>query len=107
MLKTLLTTVLLAATVPAAAHAEQVTRQVHVTYADLDLRRAADVKQLDRRLRTAIAAVCPDSQPQERLANPAVTRCRKAARAGFADQREAALAAAYAHTQMALNMPAR
>jgi UrcA family protein len=106
MLKTLFTTVLLAAALPTAAPAELVTRQVHVTYADLDLRHAADVKQLDRRLRAAIGAVCPDTQPQERLIDAAVTRCRRTARAGFADQRQAALAAAYASTRIALNTPA-
>lgn len=101
MLKTILTAALFAASLPAAAHAEQVTRQVHVSYADLDLRQPNDVKELDRRLRIAVAEVCPDTQPQDRQIAFSVMRCRHAAHMGAVAQRAAALAAVDAHKQLA------
>jgi UrcA family protein len=103
MLKTILTTVLLAAAVPAVAQPSEVAPQIHVTYADLDLRRAADVRQFDRRLRGAIETICGDAKPGEGPIAFSVLRCRKAAYAQIADQRAAALAAANAATQLALN----
>lgn len=104
MLKSLLTTVLLAATVPATAHAELVTRQAHVSFADLDLRHAADIRVLDQRLRAAVNAVCP---PAEAATETAILQCRKGAYATLADQRATALAKAGAGTQLAQIAPAR
>ena len=106
MLKTLLATVLLAAAFPATAHTPEVAPQVHVTYADLDLRHAADVKQFDRRLRGAVETICGDAKPGEGPIAFSVLRCRKATYAQIANQRAAALAAAHG-TQFALNLPAQ
>ena len=102
MLKTILTAALFAVSVPAtAAQMEQVTRQVRVSYADLDLHQPADVKEFDRRLRVAIAQVCPDTQPQDRDTSFAVMRCRHAAHVGAAAQRAIALAKVDTRTQVA------
>ena len=101
MLKTILTIALLATALPAAAQTEKVTRVVHVSYADLDLRQPGDVKIFDRRLRVAIGQVCPETQPQDRQSSFAVLRCRSAAHAGAAAQRAAALAASNTRTQTA------
>jgi UrcA family protein len=99
MSKIVLTAALLAAAAPAIAHAEAVTRQVHVSYADLDLHRAADVRLLDRRLRAAVGAVCPSA---EAASATALLQCRKGAYAALADQRATALAKA-GTTRLALN----
>ena len=101
MLKTILTIALLATALPAAAQTEKVTREVHVSYADLDLRHPNDVKELDRRLRIAVAQVCPDTQPQDRQIVSSVLRCRHAAHVGAAAQRAAALASIETRTQVA------
>ena len=101
MLKTILTIALLATALPAAAQTEKVTREVHVSYADLDLRSPDGVKALDHRLRVAIAQVCPETQPQDRQIASSVLRCRHAAHIGAAAQRAAALAAIEARTQVA------
>jgi len=101
MLKTILTAALFAASLPAAAQAEQVTRHVHVSYADLDLRHPNDVKELDRRLRVAVAEVCPETQPQDRQVSFSVLRCRHAAHVGAAAQRAAALARIDTRSQVA------
>ena len=104
MLKIIATVALLATTAPAFAQPEGTTRTVHVSYADLDLSRAAGVKQLDRRLRIALANVCPARDG----ATPfAVLQCRKAASVALASQRTAAIAGAANGTRLALNAEAR
>ena len=103
MLKTILTAAFLATTLTAAAHAENVTRQVRVSYSDLDLRHPADVKRFDQRLRAAVTEVCPEADNPDKFA---VLRCRKAAFTALADRRAAALATAQSGTQLALNSEA-
>jgi len=107
MLKTILTAALLVTALPAAAQTEKVTREVHVSYSDLDLRQPKDVKAFDRRLRAAIGQVCPDTEPQDRLVAFSVLRCRHAAHAKAADQRAAAIAAAEARTRLASSAEGR
>ena len=107
MLKIIAAVALLATTAPAIAQAETAPPQVHVSYADLDLRNAAGVQQLDRRLRSAVKAVCADDGAIGRLIPLEVARCRKAAFASLADQRATALAAANAHVVLALNTDVR
>lgn len=103
MLKTIAAIAFLAAAAPAVAQPEATTRIVHVSYADLNLTHAADVKRFDRRLRTAITAVCPGAEAQSSFA---LLQCRKAASIAMAHQRTAALARA-SDTQLALIMKAR
>jgi len=107
MLKTILTTALLAAAFPAAAQTEQVTHEVRVSYSDLDLSQPGDVKKLDHRLHVAIGQVCPDTEPQDRLIAFSVLHCRHAAHVKAADQRAAALAAAATRTRLASSADAR
>ena len=107
MLKIIAAAAFLATTAPAIAQPAGETRSVHVSYADLDLRNAADVKHLDRRLRAAVGAVCPEGVATGPLVSPEVLRCRKAAYGATADQRAIAIAKAAARTQLALSAPAR
>jgi len=95
----------LATAIPAIAHAQDVTRQTHVAYADLDLRQPAGVKALDRRLHTAVENVCADRQSDATAT--AILQCRATAQARLAPQRAAILAAANSTNQLALNTPAR
>ena len=105
MLKLIATIALLATALPAVAHAQDVTRQIRVSYADLDLAHPAGVKALDRRLHAAVETVCADTSSDAGAI--AVLHCRKAALAQLATQRAAALAAANTNVQLALNIPAR
>ena len=108
MLKIILTAALFATAAataaPALAQPEGTTRTVHVTYADLDLSRTADVKLFDRRLRVALRSVCPGSAGATPIA---VLQCRKTAHAALADQRSTAIAKAAGTTRLALNTIAR
>lgn len=106
MLKIIAAAALLATTAPALAQPDGTTRTVHVSYADLDLRQAGDVKLLDRRLRTAIAAVCPNVVTTGPLVSPATQQCRKATFGALANQRAAAIARAAGTTQLAQNAAA-
>ena len=106
MLKIIATIALLATTAPAIAQPVAETRTVHVSYADLDLRQAADVKILNRRLRAAVGNVCPQGAAADLPGSFAVLHCRKAAYAALADQRATALTKAAPATQLALNTDA-
>ena len=103
MLKIILTTVFLATAAPALAQRGGDTRQVHVSSRDLDLRRSADVHQLDLRLHAALKAVCPDSVWD----SFEVKRCREVAGADVAHQRARLIATAKAGDQLASNAAAR
>lgn len=105
MLKIVATIALLATTAPALAQ-QGTTQQLHVSYADLDLRQASDVRLFDRRLRAAVETVCPDQITTGSLLNAATKRCRKAAYAALSQQRAAALAEAAATTRLAANVAA-
>jgi UrcA family protein len=111
MLKTIITTALLAASVsvaaPAAAQPERVTRQVSVQYADLDLRRAADVREFDRRLRSAVSAVCADEDGSLRATDLDKLHCRYDALRRLHGKREAAISSAKGEARLALNASTR
>ena len=85
MLKLMVPALLLSSLLPNVAVAQQ--ESVHVAYRDLDLRSPAGVKQLDRRIEKAVAAVCPDSTDTDLARKLVVARCRAVARARVADQR--------------------
>jgi len=92
MLKLLIPAALLSALLPNPAIARnQADAEVHVAYRDLDLQSPAGVKQLDRRIEKAVAAVCPDPSDTDLARKPVVARCRAVARAGVADQRATVL----------------
>ena len=74
------------------AVAQDVDRDVHVSYMDLDLRTAAGVKMLDHRLVRAVKLVCPDSAGSIDLTyRQIVQRCRAAKGAEVAQQRRRVL----------------
>jgi UrcA family protein len=106
MLKIIATAGLLAATAPALAEPQGTTQQLHVSYADLDLRQASDVRLFDRRIRAAVETVCPDVITTGSLLNTATKRCRKDAFAALAKQRAAAIAEATGTTRLAANVAA-
>ena len=69
---------LLAAGLPGIATAQEVPVAVSVSYHDLDLRSAAGVKALDRRLRRAVGEVCGDDLSVDVWSKIAARRCRAA-----------------------------
>lgn len=85
---------LLAAVLPGAAVAQASFPAVHVSYADLNLHNPAGIKVLDRRIASAIRAVCPDANSIGPWSAATAARCRKAKLAEVASQRAAALARA-------------
>ncbi|HEX7851379.1 MAG TPA: UrcA family protein [Sphingomonas sp.] len=93
MFKPLMTTVLLVAAVPAFAGDKPVPPTARVTTADLDLTTTAGRKTLDRRLRTAIDKVCPDSDEASRTTIFSIGRCRQVAAASARRQRGILIAA--------------
>ena len=103
MLKLLIPAVLLSAILPDAAAAQQQRHaDIRVAYRDLNLQSPAGLKVLDRRIRRAIEAVCPDFAGSTVPRHPEVARCRAAKEAEVASQRAAALAyAARSQVQLA------
>jgi UrcA family protein len=97
MLKIILTTALLATAAPALAQPDGDMHQVHVSSRDLDLRRSADVHQLDLRLHAALKAVCPDNAWD----SFEVKRCREVAGADVARQRARLITTARAADRLA------
>jgi UrcA family protein len=97
MLKYLIPAVLMTAFLPGAVTAQETTTTVHVAYRDLDLRSAPGVHLFDRRIAKAIEQVCPEDVASSLSLKLLVARCRKAALAGVASQREAVLASAARH----------
>ena len=102
MLKLLIPAVLLSAILPDAAVAQQRHADIRVAYRDLNLQSPEGLKLLDRRIRRAIEAVCPDFAGSTVPRHPEVARCRAAKEAEVAGQRAAALAyAARSQVQLA------
>ena len=93
MFKSLMTTVLMVAAVPAFAGDKPVPPTARVTTADLDLSTATGRHTLDRRLRIAIDAVCAGADAAPRTSIIATDRCRLTAAASARHQRNALIAA--------------
>lgn len=107
MLKLLIPAVLLTALIPNAAPAQQVAHaDIHVAWRDLDLRSPAGVKQLDRRIDRAIAAVCPDAST-DLARRHMVDRCQATKWADVAPQRARVLQSARANPELAAIRPVR
>jgi UrcA family protein len=94
MMKTLipLALILAPAALPLAAQAQQTDTSVRVSYADLDLSRAADRAVLDRRLDTALDQVCPTARPGYLTQAPEALRCQALTRQQIVAARQQALA---------------
>lgn len=102
MPKILLLAALMAQSLPVAIAAEAQSQSLRVSYADLDLNSAAGQRALDRRLRRAIASLCPDDNGIRdfgRLA--AIRQCRANKMEQAAPQRAQALATAGRRTMAA------
>ncbi|HEY9552812.1 UrcA family protein [Allosphingosinicella sp.] len=65
-----------------------------VSYDDLDLGNAADVRILDRRIRTAVEAACGPASNADPAGRNEVRRCRAETTARVAAQRNVAIAEA-------------
>lgn len=74
------------------AKAQTEASAVHVSYADLDLSRAAGRAALDRRLAKALDQVCPAERPGLLTQAPEALRCQAATRQQIAEARQQALA---------------
>ncbi|NYT40252.1 UrcA family protein [Sphingomonas sp. R-74633] len=94
MMKTLipLALILAPAGVPLAAQAQQTEAGVRVSYADLDLSRAADRETLDRRLDRALDTVCPTARAGYITQSPDALRCQAEVRQQLVGARQQALA---------------
>lgn len=87
---------------PALAQAPAADRTQVVSYADLDLSRAADVRKLDRRIRAAVAEVCGTASAADPEGQNEVRRCRILTRESLSTVRQTAIASAAQPTRVAL-----
>ncbi|MBN8813122.1 MULTISPECIES: UrcA family protein [unclassified Sphingomonas] len=94
MMKTLIPLLLILspAAVPVIAQAQRGDASVRVSYADLDLSRAAGRQALDRRLARALDQICPADRPGYLTPAPDALRCQAYAREQIAAARRHALA---------------
>ncbi|MCP4620999.1 MAG: UrcA family protein, partial [Bradyrhizobium sp.] len=94
MMKTLIPLLLILspAAVPVIAQAQRTDASIRISYADLDLTRAADRLTLDRRLNRALEQVCPADRPGQMTQAPEALRCQANARQQIAEARRLALA---------------
>lgn len=90
-MKSLIALSLLAVPVSALAQPQTATT-VRVSYADLDLSRAADRAALDRRIDKALDQVCPADRPGYLTPSPEALRCQAIARQQIVAARQQALA---------------
>jgi UrcA family protein len=80
------------AAIPLAKAQQAETASIRVSYADLDLSRAADRAALDRRLDRAVAQLCPTDRPGYLTQAPDALRCQAVARQQIAEARQQAVA---------------
>ena len=74
-MKTLSIAAALLALLPLQAGAQQLRPQARVSYTDIDLSKAAGVRVLDRRIKVAAKAVCPDLHGVDPFRQLAAHRC--------------------------------
>ncbi len=80
---------------PASAQEAGLADQTEfVSYDDLDLGNAADVRILDRRIRTAVESACGPASDADPAGKNEVRRCRAETAARVAAQRNGAIAGA-------------
>ena len=82
------------------AQAAPAPTRAAVPYADLNLDRAADVAELDRRIGRAVRSLCGAASGVDPLGNKKIRDCRAGTRAAVAPLRDRAIAEA--HTRFAL-----
>ncbi|MEG3123421.1 UrcA family protein [Sphingomonas sp. GB1N7] len=96
---------LAAATLVTPAFGQEIapaTRSQIVHHADLDLRRAADIRRLDRRIGIAVRAACGTASDLDLAGQNEVTRCRKDTDAMLSARRAQAIAAVKGNASVAL-----
>ena len=95
-MKSLITLVALAAATtllaPATATAQGTSHTETVSYADLDLARPEGVRELDRRLRSAIEYACGPVSSADPAGKRAVRACRADLRRAVTERRDQVLA---------------
>ena len=87
---------------PALAQASAGDPVERVRVADLDLSREADVRRLDRRIRSAVEQVCGATSDADPAGRNEARRCRAETRARLAVQRQRAIASAGRPSRVAL-----
>jgi UrcA family protein len=92
MLKFMIPAALLSALLPGTALAQlEAPADIHVAYRDLNLQSPAGVQVLDRRIKRAIVAVCPDVVGSDMARQRLAARCWAAKWAEVATQRAVVL----------------
>ncbi|PAX06567.1 UrcA family protein [Sphingomonas lenta] len=92
MIKTIVLVALALAPTPALAQQHTTPPTARVAVSDLDLTTADGVRTFDRRLRSAVNAVCPDGYVPDLQQRKRHRMCVQAARRSIAEQRERILA---------------
>lgn len=92
MLKTLIPLSLLLSPLAVQAQPQESAHVVRVSYADLDLSRAAGRTALDRRIDRALDRLCPTDRPGYLTQSPEALRCQAVARQQVAEARQQAFA---------------
>jgi UrcA family protein len=87
---------------PALAQGPAVPSQVAVGYTDLDLSTVDGARTLDRRIRTAVEAVCGPTSDADPAGKNDVRRCRAETLAVARAQRDTAIAVASGASQIQL-----
>jgi UrcA family protein len=85
---------LLAAMASGDAVAQDLSAPVRVSYRDLDMRSAAGIRALDRRLLSAVRKICGDDLSIDTWSKIAARRCRRAKLAEVRALRDAVVARA-------------
>lgn len=91
MSKIILSAILLSASFAIPAFAQEVTRDVHIDYSDLNLDSPSGLQALDRRISRAVNIVCPEDGRVDLASTMKIEKCRKIKTAEVASLRKAAL----------------
>lgn len=91
MSKIILSAILLSASFAIPAVAQEVTRDVHIDYSDLNLDSSSGIRALDRRISRAVNIVCPEDGRVDLASAMKIDKCRKIKTAEVAFLRKAAL----------------
>jgi UrcA family protein len=91
MSKIFLSALLISASFAIPAFAQEVTRDVHIDYSDLNLDNPSGLRTLDRRISRAVNIVCPEDGRVDLASAMKINKCRKLKTAEVASIRKAAL----------------
>ena len=91
MSKIFLSALLISASFAIPAFAQEITRDVHIDYSDLNLDNPSGLRTLDRRISRAVNIVCPEDGRVDLASAMKINKCRKLKTAEVASIRKAAL----------------